>query len=197
MAKKKKTESLDTEMQKDLNRSENEGYAIMYDSEKKEQVDIAKHAEETEKKERAPMMQIKDIMTFDPVCCMPDANLKDVAKMMLDNDCGEIPVIDGEERPIGVVTDRDIVCRAVAAARNPLEMKAFECMTQPCITISEEASIEEACELLEEHQIRRVPVVDDEGRICGIVAQADLATHDLRDQIVEVVEEVSQPRKRF
>lgn len=138
------------------------------------------------------MGKVKDIMTKDPVCCSPETSLEKVAKSMCDSDCGEIPVLDDEEKPIGVITDRDITCRTVAEAKNPLDLKAEDCMTRECITIDEEASLEECCELMEKHQIRRVPVVDDEGRCCGIVAQADIALNAPREKIAEVLQEVSK-----
>ena len=95
-------------------------------------------------------------------------------------------------RPVGVITDRDITCRTVAEARNPLQMTAADCMTTPCITIHQSASIVDCCHLLEEHQIRRVPVVDDNGRCCGIVSQADIA-QKMDQMAAEVVRQVSQP----
>ena len=100
-----------------------------------------------------------------------------------------------ELKPIGVVTDRDIVCRAVARGINPLSMSAEECMSEPCITVNPETMIEDCCKILEEKQVRRLPVVDERGCCCGIVSQADIATHHLKDKIVQVLEEVSQPHK--
>ena len=69
-------------------------------------------------------MQVKEVMTPDPACCVPETGLQEVAKMMVDHDCGEIPVIENKESrlPIGVITDRDIVCRTVALGTNPLDM---------------------------------------------------------------------------
>jgi CBS domain-containing protein len=142
------------------------------------------------------MMKVKDIMTSDPVYCTPDTNLEIVAKLMLEHDCGEIPIVDNEVdlKPIGVITDRDIVCRTVARGKNPLKILAKDSMTKPCVTITPETTIEECCRILEKKQIRRVPVVDEKGCCCGIISQADIATHHLRDQIAEVLEEVSQRR---
>lgn len=142
-------------------------------------------------------MNVTDIMTTHPVCCTSDTDLQTVAKMMLEFNCGEIPVVNNESelKPIGVVTDRDIVCRTVALGRNPLLLNARECMTIPCIAIKPETSVEECCKIMEENQIRRIPVVDEQGRCCGIVAQADIATHHLGNQIAEVLEEVSQPSR--
>jgi CBS domain-containing protein len=113
---------------------------------------------------------------------------------MVQCNCGEIPVVDSLQsmRPIGAITDRDITCRSIARGLNPLTMAASECMTTPCVTVSEDASIEECCRLMEENLIRRVPVVDTSGRCCGIISQADLAT--TMDRVAaEVLRQVSQP----
>jgi CBS domain-containing protein len=139
-------------------------------------------------------MQVRDLMTSNPACCTPDAPLREVAQLMMRCDCGEIPIVDSREsmRPIGVITDRDITIRAVAEGRNPLEMKASDCMTRPCISVSRDASIVDCIHLLEEHQIRRILVVDDKGRCCGIVAQADIARR-VDEHAAEVLKQVSQP----
>jgi CBS domain-containing protein len=137
-------------------------------------------------------MIVRELMTANPACCVRDARIADVARLMIENDCGAIPVIAEDGRPIGVITDRDIVCRAVAGNRNPLEVTAAEVMTHEAVTVTPDMSAERCCEVLEENQIRRAIVVDDAGRVCGIVAQADLAR---RSQVLagEVVAAVSQP----
>jgi CBS domain-containing protein len=113
---------------------------------------------------------------------------------MVEYDCGEIPVVDGRDTmiPIGVITDRDITCRAVAEGCDPTETTVREYMSTPCVTVRPEASMAECCQVLEENQLRRVPVVDDSGRLCGIVAQADIAKNASPRQTGEVVREVSQ-----
>jgi CBS domain-containing protein len=140
-------------------------------------------------------MNVQEIMTSNPACCTRDFMLQDVARLMVDNDCGCIPVVDDFEsrHPIGVITDRDIICRTVAVDQNPLELTAADCMSQPCISLDRRASIEECCELLEQKQIRRVAVVDERGRCCGIVAQADIAECAAEPQVAEVVRRVSEP----
>ena len=138
-------------------------------------------------------MQVKDVMTTDPACCNSDTALQEVAQMMIDHDCGEIPVVDSTERPIGVITDRDIVCRSVAKGKNPLDLTAGDCMTTPCITVTPETSIEECGKVLEDNKIRRVPVVDASGGCCGIVALADIALQARGNVVNEVVKEVSSP----
>jgi len=140
-------------------------------------------------------MQVKDVMTPDPACCAADTNLQEVAKLMVDHDCGEIPIVDGKEtkKPIGVITDRDIVVRSVAKGNNPLDLTAADCMSKPCVTVTPEMSIEECGNILETNKIRRVPVVDQSGDICGIVAVADIALRAGGNVTTEVVKEVSEP----
>ena len=140
-------------------------------------------------------MNVKDFMTADPVCCTTETPLQDVARMMIDNDCGEIPVVSSkdERRPIGVITDRDIVVRILGKGLNPLEKKAGDCMTEPCVTVNPEMSLVECCGLMETHQIRRVPVVDERGRLAGIVALADVAEHGGRRTTSDLLQQVSQP----
>ena len=138
-------------------------------------------------------MKVKDIMTPDPACCTPNSKLQEAAQMMVDHDCGEIPVVDDLENymPVGVVTDRDIVCRTVAKGLNPLEMQVADCMSAPLVSVTPEHSLDKCYQVLEENQIRRVPVVDDAGRICGIVALADIAERASKADSGEVLQQVS------
>jgi CBS domain-containing protein len=139
-------------------------------------------------------MQVKDVMTPDPACCTPDSTLRRAAEMMVEYDCGEIPVVMNVASmlPVGVITDRDITCRTVARGLNPLTMKVADCMTTPCVTVMLDTSLEECCRIMEENQIRRVPVVDAAGDCCGIVALADIARHAAKRDTAEVVKEVSE-----
>jgi len=141
-------------------------------------------------------MQVKDVMTPDPACCTPDSMLQRVAEMMVENDCGEIPVVNNMASmlPVGVITDRDIICRTLAKGLNPLTITAGECMTTPCLAVTPETELEECCRIMEENQIRRVPVVDASGACCGIVALADIAHYAPKGEIVEVVKDVSEPK---
>ena len=138
-------------------------------------------------------MSVQTIMTPNPACCTVSTPLQEVAKMMLDNDCGQIPVVaeDGSRRPIGVVTDRDIVVRLVAQGSDPVQAKAGDAMSTPCVTVTCDTSLRECCDVMETSQIRRVPVVDANGDLCGIVALADIALSGQDAKTVEVVKEVS------
>jgi len=134
----------------------------------------------------------KDLMTADPQCCTAETPLNEVANLMVENDCGEIPVVDADRKLIGVVTDRDIVCRVVAKGKNPSAMAAQDAMSQPVISVTEDSSLEDVLSLMEEHQIRRVPVVDASGCCCGIIAQADVAMVAEERETGEMVREVSR-----
>lgn len=140
-------------------------------------------------------MQVREIMTENPVCCVPDANLEDVARMMSENDCGAIPVVEDQEKwkPLGIVTDRDIVVRAVAEGKNPLDLTADDVMSQGPITVGQDASIEECEREMESHQVRRILVIDAGGGCVGIVSQADIALQRGGQETVDVVGEVSRP----
>jgi CBS domain-containing protein len=138
-------------------------------------------------------MQVKDLMTPNPACCSRDTKLQEVARLMVQHDCGEIPVVDQNRKPVGVVTDRDIACRTVAEGKNPLDLTAGDIMSSPCVTVTPDSNLDECVKLMEDKQIRRVPVVDASGAICGIVAQADIAKGDPnKREVAEVVEKISE-----
>ncbi len=140
-------------------------------------------------------MNVKDLMTPDPACCTADTSLPEVARMMVDNDCGEIPVVDNtsSKQPIGVVTDRDIVCRTVAKGLNPVKLTAADCMSEPAVIVTTDISLEECCRIMEKKLIRRVPVVDDRGACVGMLAVADVALHTGKNVAGHIVKEVSEP----
>jgi CBS domain-containing protein len=134
----------------------------------------------------------RDVMTTDPACCSPNTTLDQVAKMMVQNDCGEIPIVDTANRPIGVVTDRDIVCRVVAEGKNPSAHTAEQAMTRSVITVPTNARMDDVIGTMADHQIRRVLVVDDGGCCAGIIAQADIVFEAQPREAAEVVREVSR-----
>jgi CBS domain-containing protein len=138
------------------------------------------------------MKTAREVMTAGPVCCTPGTSLDEVAKLMRQNDCGEIPVVDSDERLTGVITDRDIVCRVVAEGRNPSTETAGSYMSSDVVTVDLEVPLDEAVALMERHQIRRVPVVDKTGRCVGIISQADVAWTGKPSEVGEMVREVSR-----
>jgi CBS domain-containing protein len=141
-------------------------------------------------------MSIREIMTSNPATCTRETRLDEVARMMHQNDCGAIPVVgtNGQtQQPIGIVTDRDIVVRCLAQGKNPLDCRAGDVMTASVVTIRNDSTLEECARLMEEHQIRRVVVVNPEGNITGVIAQADVALHAADHLTARVVEDISQP----
>ncbi len=139
-------------------------------------------------------MQVKDIMTPDPVCLTRDASLQEAARLMNTNDIGCIPVVEseGSKIPVGMLTDRDITIRTVAEGKNPLDLTVSDAMTSNAFTVTPEMSVDEVCTLMEDKQVRRVAVVDGTGGCCGMVAQADIALSADKKQTAEVVQEVSK-----
>lgn len=134
----------------------------------------------------------RDIMTSSPQCCTGETTLNEVANLMVEADCGEIPVTDASNRLVGVITDRDIVCRAVAKGKNPSSVTAAEIMTEPVVCVNEDSSLDAIMAVMEENQIRRVPVVDASGCCCGIISQADIALNAREGEVGELVREVSK-----
>jgi CBS domain-containing protein len=137
----------------------------------------------------------RDLMTSNPACCTRETTLDDVAKLMVAKDCGEIPVVDQSDHPIGVITDRDIVCRIVADGKNPMAHTAGEAMSQPVVTVRTSTTLDDVVSTMEKHQIRRVPVIDEHGCLCGIIAQADVARSGSEHEVAELVREVSREGK--
>ena len=138
-------------------------------------------------------MTVVTVMTPTPAWCTVETPVRDVARMMRDNDCGQIPVVDESQRPVGVVTDRDIAVRMVAEGRNTNEATAADAMSAPVRTVTTETSLTDCVCLMEAEQVRRIPVVDSSGKLAGIVSIADLALAGKREATAEVVREVSEP----
>lgn len=135
-------------------------------------------------------MKIKDLMTEDVEYVDPLASLEEAAQIMSDADVGSVPVVE-DGRVVGVITDRDIVVRAVAAGLDPEDAKVGDVMTPEVIHCHPEDDVEDAANLMEEHQIRRIVVTDGDGRLAGMLALADLAGGT--EQADEVLKEVSRP----
>ena len=138
------------------------------------------------------MATVNAFMTPNPASCYVTTPLREVAQLMTAHDCGEIPVTDAQGQPLGVVTDRDIAVRVVAMGRDG-NSTAGDAMTSPAHTVGLDADLRDCVELMEREQIRRVPVVDAEGRLAGIVALADLARAGKTRATAEVVREISAP----
>ncbi|MDZ4821619.1 MAG: CBS domain-containing protein [Planctomycetota bacterium] len=137
---------------------------------------------------------VGEIMTPAPACCLPDTPLAEVAAQMVRFDCGSIPVIEFHgNRPIGIITDRDITARSVAEGKNPLELTAKDCMTSPVDTVYEDTTVEACCNRMEAMQIRRMLVTDKEGKCIGVVSQADIAIRAPEHETIDLIKDVSTP----
>lgn len=138
-------------------------------------------------------MQLKEIMTADVEVIRPDSSIADAAKKMRSLDVGSLPVCDGE-RLLGMVTDRDITIRATADGRDPNNTLVRDCMSREIVYCFEDQSAEEAERLMQEKQIRRLPVLTREKQLAGIIALGDLATKtDDVQQVGRTVREISEP----
>ena len=134
---------------------------------------------------------ISELMTRDPRTVTTDSTVAEAARTMRDIDAGVIPIVEGE-RLIGVVTDRDIAVRVVAEGKDPQTTKVTEVASKDLVTIDPQQDLDEALRLMAQHQVRRLPVVEEDGKLIGIVAQADVATHAGGKKTGEVVEQISQ-----
>jgi CBS domain-containing protein len=136
-------------------------------------------------------IKIRDAMTPGVRSVSPSDSLTDAAVAMRDEDVGSLPVVEGD-RVVGIVTDRDIVVRAVAERADPQALKVGDVSSGDPVTIQPEEDLDEALELMASHRIRRLPVVED-GRLVGVVAQADVALEAKEKAAGEMLEEISQP----
>lgn len=138
-------------------------------------------------------MKIKDVMTRNVEVVQADALLPEAAKKMKDLDVGPLPVVEGG-RVVGLVTDRDIVVRVVAAGLDSRSARVREAMSQEVVSCGEEDSVKDAARIMKERQIRRLVVLDGQQRLAGIVSLADLALDSGNEKMTgKVLEKVSAP----
>jgi CBS domain-containing protein len=145
-------------------------------------------------------MRAQELMTRDPACCTPEDTAQRAAELMSQHDCGAIPVVDDvrSRHLCGMITDRDIAVRGVARGRGA-DAKVGELMTNDVESVPADADIHEVERVMESRRVRRVPIIDADGELIGIVAQADLTrSHALDEREVEhVIEKISEPGRRI
>lgn len=143
-------------------------------------------------------MKLKDVMTRDVETMEPDVTLREAAQRMKALNVGSLPICEND-RVVGLITDRDIVVRAVAEGRNPSITKIGEVMSEDIVCGFEEQDVKEAASIMEQRQIRRMPVLDRNQRIIGIVSLGDLAVKTQDEKLVgkalEGISEPAQPQK--
>lgn len=140
-------------------------------------------------------MNCGDVMTPAPTCCMTQHTVVEAAELMKREDVGLIPVVSEDGRQLlGVVTDRDIAIKVVAAGLDPKNTVVTEVMTTDPVTCLQHESVESAMELMASRQVRRIPILDREGTIVGIISQADVATRAGSSEATgQVVQAISEP----
>jgi CBS domain-containing protein len=134
---------------------------------------------------------VREAMTPSVSSVSPSQSLADAAEVMKGEDVGSVPVVE-EGRLAGIVTDRDIVTRAVAERRNPQAVRVEEIASHDLVTVEPERDLDEALALMARHKVRRLPVLE-EGRLVGMLAQADIALEAKEEKVGEMVEQISQP----
>ena len=141
------------------------------------------------------MKKCSDIMTKDVVASTPEATVMEVAQLMKEEDIGPVLIVDNEQSNtlVGIVTDRDIVLKVVAEGHDPKTTRVGNAMSKKLVTCRADDDVDVAMQAMAQFQLRRIPVVADNMRLVGIIAQADLATRaDEPQKTAEVVREISQ-----
>jgi CBS domain-containing protein len=133
---------------------------------------------------------IRDAMTGTPRNVGTTTTIAEAAKLMKSEDVGSLPVTEGD-RLVGMVTDRDIVTRVVAEGKDPGAMTVGEIASKDLITVDPQQDLDEALTLMAQHQVRRLPVVEEDGRLVGILAQADVAREGEDSKTGQLVEQIS------
>jgi len=141
------------------------------------------------------MKKCNEVMTKNPICCLPNDSVAKAAEMMKSEDIGSIPVVENEQtrRLVGIVTDRDLALTIVAEGRDARSTKVEAVMTRKLVTCLADDDLQKALGAMTEHQVRRIPVVDSDNKIVGIIALADVATRiDELKKTGEMVKEISR-----
>ncbi len=138
-------------------------------------------------------MKARDVMTSDPECVTPESSLQQAARLMRDGGFGAVPVVrDTTNREVvGIITDRDIAIRHVAEGHTS-SCSVRDHMTRDIQLVRADDDLEDVEDLMADEQIRRVPVVDEDDRLVGMIAQADIARHDSEDDVGETVKDISK-----
>ena len=136
--------------------------------------------------------KVHQVMSDSPRCVTPQTPLSEAAELMASEDIGSLPVLDGEQLA-GMVTDRDIVVRAIAKGKDPRGMPVSEVASRKLVTVHADDDLSDALKLMASQQVRRLPVVDEDNRLVGVLAQADIAATANEKTVGEMVEEISKP----
>ena len=139
-------------------------------------------------------MKVREIMTREPACCVLTDNAQTVARILCDRDVGSMPVVANQEskKLIGMITDRDLCCSIIAEGMDPKTTSIEKLIALPPLACRDGENVETCERLMQEHQVRRIPIVDAEDRVIGIVSQADLALKGRPERLPKVIMEISK-----
>jgi CBS domain-containing protein len=142
-------------------------------------------------------MKARDLMTENPSCITPETTARQAARLMDEQDCGSLPVVesDSSRRLVGVITDRDLTVRVLARGASP-DTPVREVMTSNVTSCNAGDSLDAVEDAMATHQVRRIPIVDDQGKVIGVVSQADLARERKSvgaKDLGKVLEKISEP----
>ena len=135
--------------------------------------------------------KVREVMTNNPRCVTPETPVSEAARLMKSEDVGSLPILEGE-KVTGVITDRDIVIRAVAEEKDPRGMTVREVASRELVTIRPDEDLSEALKLMASYQVRRLPVVDEDNTLVGVLAQADIAMEGKEKDFAHMVEDISR-----
>jgi CBS domain-containing protein len=134
---------------------------------------------------------VREAMTSDPCAIDTDKDVSYAAKMMRDENVGIAPIVEGDQL-VGVLTDRDIAIKVVAEGKDPKTVRVLEIASTNLVTVDPAQDLDEALRLMAQHQVRRLPVVEEDGKLVGVLAQADVAREGSDRKTGELVEEISK-----
>jgi len=140
------------------------------------------------------MRKISELMTSNVIFATPSTSLVEISKLMIKGNCGEIPLVNNMDHKIvvGVITDRDIVCRTLGQGKNPMNLTARDCMTTQVVMVDLNMNLTDVINLMRDNKIRRVPVVDKDDRLTGMISQADILQSSNEREVVQMVHELSK-----
>lgn len=142
-------------------------------------------------------MKVREVMSSNPVCCVPNDTAEKVAKTLREHNIGSIPVVLDQQgrKLIGMITDRDLCCSVVAGGLDPKRTAIAKFVTPSPVSCRDGENVDHCARAMQEHQVRRIPVVDGDGGVIGIVSVADLALKESPERASKTIVEISRPSK--
>ena len=142
-------------------------------------------------------MKVREVMSSNPICCVPSDTAEKVAKTLRDSNIGSLPVVVDQQtrKLIGIITDRDLCCSVVAGGLDPKRTAIDKFVTTSPVSCRDGENLEHCERAMQEHQVRRIPIVDGAGAVIGIIAQADVVLKETPERSSKTIAEISKTRK--